>query len=105
MPNWLNLLTFLMQTDYIVLQCHTFKMRTEGTMASATMTIRMDESEKRLINDYAKTFGLSASEFMRRSALENIEDKLDLQAWKDAKAEFDADPVEIPASEIARKYL
>lgn len=74
-------------------------------MSSTTMTIRMDEDEKRLISDYAKVFGISASEFVRRSALERIEDELDLKAWRDAKAEFDADPVEIPASEIARKYL
>lgn len=74
-------------------------------MASATMTIRMDEEEKELINDYAKAFGVSASEFVRKSALERIEDELDLQAWKEAKAEFEADPVTIPASEIARKYL
>lgn len=74
-------------------------------MASATMTIRMDEDEKRLITDYAKTFGTSVSEFMRRSALEKIEDELDLEDWKRSKAEFDVDPETIPAAEIARKYL
>jgi uncharacterized protein (DUF1778 family) len=75
------------------------------TMASATMTIRMDESEKRLVTDYARTFGMSASEFMRRSALERIEDELDLEDWKRAKAEFDDDPKTVAAAEIARKYL
>ena len=74
-------------------------------MGSATMTIRMDDSEKNLITDYAKTFGTSASEFMRRCALERIENELDLQAWKEAKAEFDADPVAYSADEIAKKYL
>jgi uncharacterized protein (DUF1778 family) len=74
-------------------------------MASATMTIRMDEDEKELITGYAKTFGMSTSEFMRRSALERIEDELDLEDWKRAKAEFDRDSETIPASEIARKYL
>lgn len=74
-------------------------------MASATMTIRMDEDEKRLITDYAKTFGTSVSEFMRRSALEKIEDELDLEDWKRSKAEFDSDPEIIPVAEIARKYL
>lgn len=69
------------------------------------MTIRMDESEKKLISDYAKTFGTSASEFLRRCALERIEDELDLEAWKAAKAEFDADPVTISAADIAKKYL
>ena len=41
----------------------------------------------------------------RRTALERIEDELDLRAWSEAKAEFDADPVIIPASEIAKRYL
>ena len=70
-------------------------------MASTTMTIRMDEEEKQLISDYAKVFGVSTSEFMRKSALERIEDELDLEDWKRAKAEFDADP----AAEVAKKYL
>ncbi|MCH3947341.1 MAG: DUF6290 family protein [Olsenella sp.] len=74
-------------------------------MASATMTIRLDEDEKRLITDYAKTFGMSVSELMRKSALEMIEDELDLEDWKSAKSEFDNDPETIPAAEIARKYL
>lgn len=74
-------------------------------MASATMTIRLDEDEKRLITDYAKTFGMSVSELMRKSTLEMIEDELDLEDWKSAKSEFDNDPETIPAAEIARKYL
>ena len=74
-------------------------------MASATMTIRMNDSEKNLISDYAKTFGTSVSEFMRRCALDRIEDELDLRAWQEAKAEFDADPVTISAADIAKKYL
>ncbi len=74
-------------------------------MASATMTIRLDEDEKRLITDYAKTFGMSVSELMRKSALEMIEDELDLEDWKSAKSEFDNDPETIPTTEIARKYL
>lgn len=72
-------------------------------MSSATMTIRLDGSEKALIADYAKTFGISASD-MRRCALEKIEDDFDLQAWCEAKSEFDADPVTISAADIAKKY-
>ena len=74
-------------------------------MASATMTIRLDSSEKELISGYAAAFGTSVSEFMRKVALEHIEDELDLKAWEEAKAEFDADPATISAAEIARKYL
>ncbi|WP_261430113.1 type II toxin-antitoxin system RelB family antitoxin [Xiamenia xianingshaonis] len=74
-------------------------------MASATMTIRMESEEKKLISDYAAAFGITVSEFMRTVALEKIEDELDLKAWEAAKAEFDADPVTISAAEIAKKYL
>lgn len=73
-------------------------------MASATMTVRMDDCEKALISDYAKTFGTSVSDFMRRAALERIEDELDLKAWNEAKAEFDADPVTISHEEAMRKF-
>lgn len=74
-------------------------------MSSSTMTIRLDLTEKELISDYAKTFGMSISEFVRESVLERIEDELDLRAWYEAKAEFDADPVVIPAEDIAKRYL
>lgn len=74
-------------------------------MPSATMTIQLDEGDKRLITDYAKTFETSVSEFMRRCAVERIEDELDLQAWREAKVEFDSDPATISTVEIAWKYL
>lgn len=74
-------------------------------MPSTTMTIRLDEREKSLIAAYAKTFGASVSDFMRASALERIEDELDLKAWDQAKAEFDKNPTTYSAAEIAAKYL
>ena len=72
---------------------------------TSTMTIRMGANEKALINDYAKTFGMTASEFVRTAVLERIEDELDLRDWYAAKAEFDADPTTYTADESARKYL
>lgn len=74
-------------------------------MTTTTMTIRLDGSEKTLISDYAAAFGTSVSEFMRKAALERIEDELDLKVWEEAKAEFEADPITYSAAEIAEKYL
>lgn len=74
-------------------------------MSSSTMTIRLDSSEKELISDYAKTFGVSVSELVRSSILEKIEDELDLRDWVKAKEEFDDDPVVISAEDISEKYL
>ena len=77
----------------------------QAMAATSTMTIRMGADEKSLINDYAKTFGMTASEFVRTAVLEHIEDELDLRDWYAAKAEFDADPTTYTADEIAKKYL
>ncbi len=75
------------------------------SMASSTITLRVDSAEKNLIADYAQTFGMSISEFIRSAVMDKIEDELDLRAWYEAKAEFDADPVVISADEIAKKYF
>ena len=74
-------------------------------MASSTITIRLDADEKRLISDYASTYGTTTSEFVRRTVLEFLEDQLDLQQWYEAKREFDRDPDVLSADEIAEKYL
>lgn len=74
-------------------------------MASSTMTIRLDANEKQLIADYAETFGMSMSDFVRTSIMEKIEDELDLRSWYEAKAEFNKEPTIIPAEEIADKHL
>lgn len=36
---------------------------------------------------------------------ESDEDEFDLEAWHEAKAEFDADPVTISSGDIAKKFL
>lgn len=71
---------------------------------NATMTVRMDEDEKRAISQWAEFNGMSASEFMRRAALEAIEDEIDLQAYQRALVEFEADPVTYSMAE-AREHL
>ena len=72
---------------------------------STTFTLRMDESQKSLIAEYAAIQGKSMSEFMLGATLDVIEDAIDLRDWKAAKAEFDKDPVTYSAEEIAAKYL
>ncbi len=74
-------------------------------MSTTTITLRLQESEKQILADYAKTFGVSISEFVRTSALSRVEDELDLRAWDEAKREFDDRPETLTADEIASKYL
>ncbi|MBQ3303946.1 MAG: hypothetical protein IJH03_05315 [Clostridia bacterium] len=67
-----------------------------------TMTLRISDEDSRLIKDFAKLHGISASEFMRRAALEKIEDELDVRAAEKAYAEYLADPVTYSHEEMGR---
>ena len=69
-----------------------------------TMTLRISDEDSRLIKDFAKLHGISASEFMRRAALEKIEDELDVRAAEKAYAEYLADPVTYSHEEIMREF-
>jgi len=72
---------------------------------STTFTMRLDEGQKALISEYAAVHGVSMSELMLNATLDIIEDATDLRDWKEAKAEFDANPVTYSAEEIRKKYL
>ena len=67
-----------------------------------TMTLRISDEDSRLIKDFAKLHGISVSEFMRRAALEKIEDELDVRAAEKAYAEYLADPVTYSHEEMGR---
>ena len=56
---------------------------------TTTLTIRLPEEEKRLISDYAATFGISVSELARRSVMERIEDEIDARELLEAIEEDD----------------
>ena len=67
-----------------------------------TMTLRISDEDSRLIKDFAKLHGISVSEFMRRAALEKIEDEIDVRAAEKAYAEYLADPVTYSHEEMGR---
>ncbi len=69
-----------------------------------TMTVRMGDEETRLIKDYARLHGITVSDFMRRAALEKIEDELDIRAAEKAYAEYLADPETISHEELMKEF-
>lgn len=69
-----------------------------------TMTLRIPEEDSRLIKDYAKLHGISVSEFLRRAALEKIEDELDIRAGEKAYAEYLANPVTVSHEELMKEF-
>lgn len=60
-------------------------------MASATLTIRLDEQDKRLISEYSKAQGMTLSEFGLTAMLERIEDEIDAADLERAIAEDDGE--------------
>ena len=69
-----------------------------------TVTLRMSDEDTRLIRDYAKLQGITVSEFLRKAALERIEDELDIRAAEKAYAEYLANPVTYSLDEIEKEF-
>ena len=67
-----------------------------------TISLRLSPGDAQLIRDYARLHGVSVSEFMRRAALEKIEDEIDVRAAEKAYAEYLADPVTYSHEEMGR---
>ena len=58
-----------------------------------TISLRLNKADSILFKKYAELNGITVSELVRRSVIERIEDEYDLKAYKEALAEFEADPV------------
>lgn len=70
---------------------------------TVTTTIRIDEEDLKLIRAYAKIKGTTATDIFRESALERIEDELDLQALNEAIEEYKQDPVSYSFAEAEKE--
>lgn len=69
-----------------------------------TTAIRLTDEESRLIKSYANAQRRSVSDVIRLAILGQIEDEYDLELFKQAKAEHDANPVTFSHDEIMKKY-
>lgn len=70
---------------------------------TVTTTISIDEDDLKLITEYAKSKGTTATAFLCNSALERIEDELDLQDLNEAIEEYQREPVSYSFDEVERK--
>ena len=71
---------------------------------SNIMSFRVDDSEQKLIQDFARLHNMSASEFLRRAALERIEEELDVQLAEKAYADYKADPVTYTMDDVKKEF-
>lgn len=68
-----------------------------------TISVRLSEADTKLFKSYAKMNGMTISELVRSSVIERIEDEYDLNLYKEAISEFDADHVTYSLDEVERK--
>lgn len=70
---------------------------------SMTISLRLNKADSILFKKYAELNGITVSELVRRSVIERIEDEYDLKAYKEALAEFEADPVVYSLDEVEKE--
>ena len=68
-----------------------------------TISLRLNEADTKLLKSYAKMNGMTISELVRSSVIERIEDEYDLNLYKEAITEFNADPVTYSLDEVERE--
>ena len=68
-----------------------------------TISLRLNKADSILFKKYAELNGITVSELLRRSVIERIEDEYDLKAYKEALAEFEADPVVYSLNEVEKE--
>ena len=68
-----------------------------------TISLRLNEADSMLFKKYAEMNGISVSELLRRSVLEHIEEEYDLQAYKEAIAEYREIPITYTLDEVEKE--
>lgn len=59
-------------------------------MGICEIAVMFDESEMALVQAHANISNMSSSEFVRRAALEKVEDMVDIEAFNEALMEDDS---------------
>ena len=63
-------------------------------------SIRFSPQEEELIEEYAALYGMKISEVIRKLA---IEDEIDIEAYRKAKARFDENPVSYSHEDVGKR--
>ena len=74
----------------------------EGFMC--TYSLRMTDSEKKALQDYANTHGISMADALKNAFFDMLEDQYDIKAADEAYEAYLADPETISMAEMKKKY-
>ena len=59
------------------------------------ISLRLEKEDERLIREYARFYGMSISEFIRKAAIERIEDEYDIEALKEYEEKKNSGELEL----------
>lgn len=65
-----------------------------------SISMRVSDKEKKLIQEYAELYGMSVSEYIRNIVMEKIEDEYDLKCAEKAHEEFIKDSTTYTLEEV-----
>ncbi|NMA74670.1 MAG: CopG family transcriptional regulator [Bacteroidales bacterium] len=68
-----------------------------------TVSLRLNEKENKLIRNYAEIKGITVSEFLRESALKEIQRELDLLTFDEAFSTYLKNPKFLSSEDLKRK--
>ena len=66
------------------------------------ISFNLNEDDSALVTKYAEIHGISVADLFRQSVMERIEDEYDLQAYRKAMEEYEANPVTYTHEEVGR---
>ncbi|MBR6332338.1 MAG: hypothetical protein IKR78_04320 [Dehalococcoidales bacterium] len=69
----------------------------------SVLSVRMNESEYKVLEDYANAHGISMNKAIKDAFFEMLEDKYDLELFNEAYAEYLANPKTYSSDEMARE--
>lgn len=67
-----------------------------------TVSLRLSEADSALIAQYAELHGISVDDLFRQSVMERIEDEMDLNAYRSAMEEYNANPVTYSHEDVGK---
>lgn len=70
-----------------------------------TITVRLNEEEQKVFDEYAKLHDAPLSTLLKQSLEEKIEDELDLEAIRDYEERLQKDEIEVYSHDDVKKML
>ncbi len=71
----------------------------------STVTVRLNEEEQKVFNEYAKLYDMPLSTLFKKTLEERIEDEIDMKQIEEYRAKVKAGIVEIYEYDEVRKIL